>query len=312
MKIAFMFPGQGAQTVGMGKDIYEKYKEAKNIYEKASEITGVDIAKLCFETDIDTLSKTENTQIAIATMSLSILEILKKENINAEIAVGLSLGEYPALIYGGYLSFNDGMKLLKQRGYLMGNRLPKEEYSMAAVIGLESNVIEEVCKDIQNSGMFVTTANYNYSGQTVISGLQEGIDKAIDILKQKGAKKVVKLKTGGPFHTIKLEEAKKEFIKDLEKVEFKQGSIKVIKNIDGTFYNEKDNMKEILSKHIVSPVRFDKAIELMINQGIDTFVEIGPGKALSGFIKKENKDANIINICDVKTLENAVSILKGE
>lgn len=312
MKIAFMFPGQGAQTVGMGKDIYEKYKEAKNIYEKASEITGVDIAKLCFETDIDTLSKTENTQIAIATMSLSILEILKKENINAEIAVGLSLGEYPALIYGGYLSFNDGMKLLKQRGYLMGNRVPKEEYSMAAVIGLESNVIEEVCKDIQNSGMFVTTANYNYSGQTVISGLQEGIDKAIDILKQKGAKKVVKLKTGGPFHTIKLEEAKKEFIKDLEKVEFKQGSIKVIKNIDGTFYNEKDNMKEILSKHIVSPVRFDKAIELMINQGIDTFVEIGPGKALSGFIKKENKDANIINICDVKTLENAVSILKGE
>lgn len=312
MKIAFMFPGQGAQTVGMGKDIYEKYKEAKNIYEKASEITGVDIAKLCFETDIDTLSKTENTQIAIATMSLSILEILKKENINAEIAVGLSLGEYPALIYGGYLSFNDGMKLLKQRGYLMENRVPKEEYSMAAVIGLESNVIEEVCKDIQNSGMFVTTANYNYSGQTVISGLQEGIDKAIDILKQKGAKKVVKLKTGGPFHTIKLEEAKKEFIKDLEKVEFKQGSIKVIKNIDGTFYNEKDNMKEILSKHIVSPVRFDKAIELMINQGIDTFVEIGPGKALSGFIKKENKDANIINICDVKTLENAVSILKGE
>lgn len=312
MKIAFMFPGQGAQTVGMGKDIYEKYKEAKNIYEKASEITGVDIAKLCFETDIDTLSKTENTQIAIATMSLSILEILKKENINAEIAVGLSLGEYPALIYGGYLSFNDGMKLLKQRGYLMGNRVPKEEYSMAAVIGLESNVIEEVCKDIQNSGMFVTTANYNYSGQTVISGLQEGIDKAIDILKQKGAKKVVKLKTGGPFHTIKLEEAKKEFIKDLDKVEFKQGSIKVIKNIDGTFYNEKDNMKEILSKHIVSPVRFDKAIELMINQGIDTFVEIGPGKALSGFIKKENKDANIINICDVKTLENAVSILKGE
>jgi len=312
MKIAFMFPGQGAQTVGMGKDIYEKYKEAKNIYEKASEITGVDIAKLCFETDIDTLSKTENTQIAIATMSLSILEILKKENINAEIAVGLSLGEYPALIYGGYLSFNDGMKLLKQRGYLMGNRVQKEEYSMAAVIGLESNVIEEVCKDIQNSGMFVTTANYNYSGQTVISGLQEGIDKAIDILKQKGAKKVVKLKTGGPFHTIKLEEAKKEFIKDLEKVEFKQGSIKVIKNIDGTFYNEKDNMKEILSKHIVSPVRFDKAIELMINQGIDTFVEIGPGKALSGFIKKENKDANIINICDVKTLENAVSILKGE
>lgn len=312
MKIAFMFPGQGAQTVGMGKDIYEKYKEAKNIYEKASEITGVDIAKLCFETDIDTLSKTENTQIAIATMSLSILEILKKEKINAEIAVGLSLGEYPALIYGGYLSFNDGMKLLKQRGYLMENRVPKEEYSMAAVIGLESNVIEEVCKDIQNSGMFVTTANYNYSGQTVISGLQEGIDKAIDILKQKGAKKVVKLKTGGPFHTIKLEEAKKEFIKDLEKVEFKQGSIKVIKNIDGTFYNEKDNMKEILSKHIVSPVRFDKAIELMINQGIDTFVEIGPGKALSGFIKKENKDANIINICDVNTLENAVSILKGE
>lgn len=304
MKRAFLFSGQGAQIVGMGKDIYERYEEAKKIYKEASKISGIDVEKICFEGSEEELNKTENTQIAILTTSLAILEVLKSRGISADIATGLSLGEYGALIYAGIISFEDGIKLIQKRGYYMGNMLPDEKYSMAAVIGLDSEKIEEVCEEISKENKFVVVANYNCKVQTVISGEETAIDEAMEKLKEIGAKRVIKLNTSGPFHTIKLQKAKEAYEKELENVTFNfSKDIKVIKNIDGNYYTEQDNIKEILANHIVSPVRFDKAITLMQKEKVEEYVEIGPGKTLTGFIKKEDKEANVVNLNNVETLE---------
>lgn len=280
MKRAFLFPGQGAQSVGMGKDFYEKYEEARKVFDEASNISGIDVKKLCFEGPEDELNKTENTQIAIMVTSLAILEVLKSKKIDAKITCGLSLGEYTALVYAGIISFEDGIELIKKRGYYMGNLIPDSEYEMAAVIGLDSSKIEEICNELKEGGKFVVPANYNCSSQTVVSGEKEAVEEAIEKLKLAGAKRVIPLKTSGPFHTEKLLEASKAFEKELENVNFNldKENIKVIKNIDGNYYSKNDNIKEILVKHIISPVKFDKAIKLMSDENIDEYIEIGPRK----------------------------------
>lgn len=192
----------------------------------------------------------------------------------------------------------------------MGTCVPKEEFKMAAVIGAQSSIIEKVCEKLNKKGMFVVPANYNYSGQTVISGNKEAVEEATKLLNDEGIRKIIELKTSGPFHTEKLLEAKQLFEKELEKVSFMEGKVSVIKNIDGSIYTNNDNMKEILAKHIVSPVRFDKAIKLMEDNDIDTYIEIGPGRALSGFVKKENKEANVMNVCDIETLNKVLEYIK--
>lgn len=303
MKRAFLFPGQGAQIVGMGKEIYEKYVEARNVYEKVKEITNLDIQKICFEGPEEELNKTQNTQIAVLTTSLAILEILKAHHVEADVAVGLSLGEYTALVYSGILTIEDGIKLVQKRGYYMANLLPKEEYAMAAVIGLDSEKIENICNEISENGKFIVPANYNCKIQTAISGEKLAIEEATEKLKLAGARKVIQLKTSGPFHTQKLEKAKNEYSKELENVHFNTGKINVIKNIDGNYYNKNDDIREILASHITNPVRFDKAIELMKNEGIEEYIEVGPGRVLTGFIKKDIKDANVYNINDLESLE---------
>ena len=313
MKRAFLFPGQGAQVVGMGKDIFDKYEEAREVYKKASDISGIDVNKLCFEGPEDLLNRTQYTQIAILTTSLAILKILENRGIEADVSVGLSLGECAALIYAGIISFEDGIKLIKKRGYYMETLLPDEQYCMAAVIGLDSAKIEEICGEISENGKFIVPANYNCAVQTVISGELSAIDEAIEKLKDAGAKRVIKLNTSGPFHTCKLKEAKEAYEKELKEINFNKSSkVKVIKNLDGSYYDEKDDMVNVLSEHIINPVRFDKAIKLMNDESVEEYVEIGPGKALTGFIKKDNKEAKIFNINSVESLENYLNHVEEE
>lgn len=282
MKVAFLFPGQGTQFVGMGKDIYDKYETARNVYKKVQEITNIDIAKISFEGPEDVLNETKNTQLAILTNSLSILEILKEKNIEAGVSAGLSLGEYTALIYSNYLSFEDGIKIVQKRGEYMQNLLPEGNWQMAAVLGLKNEEVEEICKKVKSG--FVVPANYNFEGQVVISGEKDAVVEAGELAKEKGARGVILLKTAGPFHTEKLKEASNALRKELENVEIRLGSKKVYKNIDGEPYNENDDIKEILSNHIISPVRFSKTIQNMLEDGVDTFIEVGPRK-------------NIIELC---------------
>lgn len=312
MKIGFLFPGQGAQSVGMGKDIYEKYDSARKVYDKVKELTGIDIAKISFEGPEDELNQTKYTQLAILTMSLAILEVLKENKIEAEISAGLSLGEYSALIYSKAIDFEQGIKLVQKRGEYMQELVPAGEWLMAAVMGMTEEQVEDVCKRVKNG--FVVPANYNCIGQITISGEKSGVEEAEIIAKEMGAKKVRVLKTAGPFHTEKLTDSSNALRKELEKIDVRKFNTKVIKNIDGEPYTEKDDVKDILAKHIISPVRFAKTINTMLENGIDTFIEVGPGKTLSGFVKRTPtaKEITNLNISDVKSLEEVVNLMNNE
>lgn len=315
-KVAFLFPGQGAQYVGMGKDVFDKYPKAAEIFEKANESLGFDIRAMCFEGPEEELVKTENTQPAILTTCVALLKVIEDTGIEADVTAGLSLGEYASLVYSGALDFEDAVKLVKKRGKYMQEAVPMGKGTMAAIIGLEREQVDEIVNEASEVGI-VEGANYNCPGQIVISGEVAAIEKACELASEKGAKRALKLSVSAPFHCKMLEPAGVKLNQELENVSMKPMSKKVIANVNAQYVEDEKDIKELLTKQVSKSVLWEDSIELMLKDGVETFIEIGPGKSITGFIKKilrKHKEykgkVSTYNVEDVKSLEELIEIMK--
>lgn len=298
-KIAFIFPGQGAQYCGMGQDFYEKTAIGKEVYDKASELLGFSVPELCFEKN-DRLDITEYTQAAMVTTSIAMMRVLEAEKgIKPFVAAGLSLGEYCALAAAGVMSDEDAIKTVRQRGILMQEAVPQGVGAMAAILSLEASEIEEVLRDMEG----VQIANYNCPGQIVISGRKEMVEKANEKLLSAGAKRAIMLNVSGPFHSEMLRGAGEKLGEVLDKVDINKPVIPYVSNVTAQYVTEKDEVKDLLKKQVSSSVRWQQSVETMLADGVDTFIEIGPGKTLAGFIKKIRRDVTVLNIEKMEDLE---------
>ena len=308
--IAFVFPGQGAQVVGMGKDFYENSELSRDIFDEAAKLLDFDVKKVCFEEN-EAINITEYTQAAMLTTSVAMLEVLKEKGLKPDVCAGLSLGEYCALVASGVMEFEDALKAVRQRGILMQEAVPTGIGAMSAIIGLDADVIAGICDKIDE----VSVANYNCPGQIVITGKKEAVEKANEELKEAGARRCVMLNVSGPFHSEMLKTAGEELYRVLENVELKDFEIPYVTNVTAKYVtNEnKNEIKEMLKVQVSSSVLWIQSVENMIEQGVDTFVEIGPGKTLTGFIKKiakaVDKEVTTYNVEKYEDVEAVVNAL---
>ncbi len=307
MKTVFMFSGQGAQYAGMGKELYENFKQAKDIFDRADEVLGYSIKDICFN-DEEKLGLTEYAQPAILTMSIAAMKVLKEEKgVRADMMAGLSLGEYSAYVASGAMKFEEAVALVQKRGKFMAEAVPAGEGAMYAIIGLDTELVEQSCKEAADMGLgLVVPANYNAPGQIVIAGVTAAAEKAAQIAKEKGAKLAVKLKVSGPFHTELLRSASDKLKPELEKLTISDMRAKVYTNVNAEIVDSKDDIIPILTKQICCPVRWEDIIRNMYAAGADTFIEIGPGKALNGFVKRTLKGVTILNVEDMASLEKTM------
>ena len=308
-KIAFVFPGQGAQYIGMGKELFDNIEVCRNIFNIADEELNFKLSSLCFEGLEEELSITENTQPAILTTSIAALMALKERGISCDVTAGLSLGEYSALVCSGAMDFKDAVGLVKKRGRFMQEAVPMGIGTMAAILGLESNVVEEACSEARTSGI-VEIANLNCPGQIVIAGEIAAVELACEKALAKGAKRAMLLSVSAPFHTSMLKPAAEKLEAELENINLADITIPVMTNVTGSYVNSKDEIKANLKLQVMSSVLWETIIRNMIKDGVDTFVEIGPGKVLSGFVKKIDRKLTVLNVEDLVSLDKAVELLK--
>lgn len=309
MKIAFIFSGQGSQYIGMGKELYDNIPSCKKIYDKANEVLGFDLKELIFNGDKEELNITENTQPAILTTSIAILQAIKDKGINPDIVAGLSLGEYSALVASESLDFETAVSLVKKRGRFMQEAVPQGVGSMVAVIGLDEDKIKKVLKVASEKGI-VEIANYNTNNQIVIGGESKAVELASELMKECGARRVIPLKVSGPFHTSLLNEASIKLKNEFENIHFNNPKIKTITNVTADFIKNGNEIKELLINQVKSSVRWSETIERMLDEGIDTFIEIGPLKTLSSFVREISKEkkatVKIFNVEDLKSLNKTL------
>lgn len=298
-KVAFIFPGQGAQYVGMGRDFYEQTETGKRVFDQASKILGFSMPELVFEPN-DRLDITEYTQAAMVTTGIAMMKVLKEQTgIRPDVAAGLSLGEYCALAAAGVMSEADAIATVRQRGIFMQQAVPLGIGAMAAVLGLDAAAIEAVLSDMED----VQIANYNCPGQIVISGKKEAVEKAGETLKAAGARRVIPLNVSGPFHSRMLVDAGKKLAQVLEQVEIQKPVIPYVANVTARYVTDENEVKGLLERQVSSSVRWQQSIETMLAEGVDTFIEIGPGKTLSGFMRKINRDVRTLNIEKMEDIE---------
>lgn len=304
MKTAFLFSGQGAQKLGMAKDLYDEFDIVRETFDQASQVLGYNLREL-IDNDETKLNETQYTQPAILTTSVAILRLLSEQGIKPDLVAGLSLGEYSALVASSALDFAEAVALVAKRGQYMTEAAPTGSGKMVAVMNTEAALIEEICEQAAERGI-VSPANYNTPAQIVIGGQAEAVDYAVELLKEAGVKRLIELKVSGPFHTAILKPASEKLAKELEQVNFNSFKLELISNTTAKVMKDSE-VKELLTRQVMEPVRFYESIETMKALGVQRFIEVGPGKVLSGFIKKIDKEASFTNVEDLTSLKALVT-----